>query len=177
MCHHVLRLARNFFSLLNLYKFFSLSQFFFVNVSTMWPYRVMSNIYMFVRLKYIHSFRQINLCRRCWVLFHALSNVKFLISSLCAVIRFTAWGIICCCFGLLQNHWPHPWLHSWALALRCLALIWINFYPLVSPLLHGFRSLLFPLWSLQLRNKVQVVASEDLEKFLFHGVLPGERSR
>jgi hypothetical protein len=47
----------------------------------------------------------------------------------------------------------------------------------MSPSLHGFKSLLFPLSSLQLRNKVQVVASEDLEKFLFPGVLPRERGR
>jgi hypothetical protein len=43
--------------------------------------------------------------------------------------------------------------------------------------LHGFKSLLFPLSSLQLRNKVLVVASEHLEKFLFPGVLPEERGR
>ena len=39
--------------------------------------------------------------------------------------------------------------------------------------LHGFKSLLFPLSSLQLRNKVLVVASEDLEKFRFPGGTPG----
>ena len=83
-----------------------------------------------------------------WIILYYSHSIKFICFVMCwavKIIRYDAqsfknflvhllrptplqrWGICCVCFGLLHKYWVHPWPDSCALALRCPAMIWINF--------------------------------------------------
>ena len=83
-------------------------------------YFVFKSFYSIIRIKVVYYFM---MCfSRCDV-----QSFKNFLVHLLRPTPLQRWGICCVCFGLLHKYWVHPWPDSCALALRCPAMIWINF--------------------------------------------------